>query len=161
MANELEQRLSFLGDKLSRGQLKLAVMESCTGGLLATAISATPGCSDYFLGGIVSYATESKLRFGVPQATVSEHGVVSEQTAREMAQAVRRCFDVNIGVGVTGVAGPKEQDGMPVGCVFIAVGCGDKTDVRRFDFAGNPDVVKEKTVAAAIDLVIEQLSGDF
>ena len=142
-------------DLIERG-LTLAVMESCTGGMLATGITCTPGCGEYFLGGIVSYATESKLRFGVDDAVVQEHGVVSAETASEMARAAVRELKADIGIGVTGAAGPEPQDEMPVGCVFIAVTFGGRVRHRRFDFAGEePDEVKRRAVFAAVGMLGE------
>ncbi|MGH2505278.1 MAG: competence/damage-inducible protein A, partial [Ktedonobacterales bacterium] len=98
---------------LARRGETLAVMESCTGGLLASMITDTPGSSAVFLGGIVSYATQVKEQFGVSAETVRTYGVVSVETARAMALAARERLGASVGVGVTGVAGQDAQDGKP------------------------------------------------
>lgn len=103
-----------------RGEF-LATMESCTGGLLASLITDTPGGSSAFRGGIVSYATDIKAQYGVPQEILDAHGAVSPETARAMAQAIRGQLKASVGVGITGVAGPEEQEGKPVGQLHIAV----------------------------------------
>src|SRR5688500_16900794 len=91
---------------LREGRITVAVMESCTGGLLASVLTKVPHCGDYFLGGIVAYATEAKEAFGIDGETIREFGVVSGETAEAMADAVRTKFGSGIGIGITGVAGP-------------------------------------------------------
>ena len=151
-----------VGDLLQQGELTIAVMESCTGGLLSAAISSTPGCGDYFLGGITSYATEIKVWAGVREETIQTYGVVSAETALEMAQVVRTRFQSDIGIGITGVAGPKPQDGVEPGIVYIAVdGSRQFPPVsRQLSFPGaDPDTVKEQTVVALIDWLGELVAG--
>jgi nicotinamide-nucleotide amidase len=111
----------IVGDMLRQRNLTLAVMESCTGGLLASTITDVPGSSDYFRGGLVAYSAEAKAGFGVDRALLAEHGMVSPETAVAMAQAARRTLGADIGAGVTGVAGPSEIEGKPVGTVHIAI----------------------------------------
>jgi nicotinamide-nucleotide amidase len=112
---------SVVGRMLKEQGLKLAVMESLTGGLLASTITDVAGSSEYFVGGIVSYSTELKAQMGVPREILEQYGAVSEQTARAMAHAVRQQLRTDIGLGITGVAGPDLQEGKPVGTVHIAV----------------------------------------
>ena len=112
---------SVIGKMLFERGLKLATMESCTGGLLASAITDVPGASRYFQGGLVSYQTEMKVEWGVDQSVVDEFGVISPECAREMARAVRAQLDATVGIGITGVAGPDEQEGKPVGTVHVAI----------------------------------------
>jgi nicotinamide-nucleotide amidase len=112
---------SVVGRMLKEQGLTLAVMESLTGGLLASTITDVAGSSEYFIGGIVSYSTELKAQMGVPREILEQHGAVSEQTARAMAHAVRQQLRAEIGLGITGVAGPDLQEGKPVGTVHIAV----------------------------------------
>jgi len=116
--------------------LSLAVMESCTGGLLASTITDVPGSSDYFKGGVVAYSAEVKAGFGVDRALLAEHGTVSPETASAMARAARRTLGADIGAGVTGVAGPSETEGKPVGTVHIAIHSdrGDISVSARFPF---------------------------
>lgn len=149
-----------VGELLLRRRETIAIMESCTGGLLSSVISSTPGCGAYYLGGITSYATKIKIWAGVSEHTIDRHGVVSAETAIEMAQVIRSRFDAGIGIGVTGVAGPNEQDGVEPGIVFVGVdGGGAPAEARRFVFLGEePDSVKARTVEAIIGWLQERLS---
>jgi nicotinamide-nucleotide amidase len=112
---------SVLGGILLDKGWTLGAMESCTGGLFASTITDVAGSSDYFRGGLVSYATELKAEWGVPGDILAEHGAVSVETARAMAHAARARLGVDVAVGITGVAGPSEQEGKKVGTVHIAV----------------------------------------
>jgi PncC family amidohydrolase len=151
-----------VGKLLQRESLTLAVMESCTGGLLSAAISSTPGCGEYYLGGITSYATEIKVWAGVRQETIEVHGVISAETAVEMARVIRGRFQADIGIGITGAAGPKPQDGVHSGIVFIALDGGDvfPAEARKLDIASeDPDTVKESTVQAVVEWLGEVLAN--
>jgi nicotinamide-nucleotide amidase len=134
--------------------LTLATMESCTGGLLASTITDVPGTSDYFKGGLVAYATELKLAWGVSRETVEEHGVISAECAREMARVARERLSADVGIGVTGVAGPEEQEGKPVGTVHIALddGSGD-VRVVSYQFAQSRAMIKRRAVTTALSLL--------
>lgn len=99
----------------------LAVMESLTGGLLSSTITDHPGSSKHFMGGVVSYSSDLKVQMGVPRETIERYGVVSEETARAMARAIREQFHADYGLGITGVAGPEKQEDKPVGTVYIAI----------------------------------------
>src|ERR1700737_5621243 len=111
-----------VGERLRREQRSLAVAESCTGGLLGSAVTDVPGSSAYFLGGVISYADRVKVdQLGVPEATLRQYGAVSEQTAAAMAGGVRRLLHADIGVSVTGVAGPDAEGSKAVGLTFIGV----------------------------------------
>ena len=112
---------SVIGEMMRACGVTLATMESCTGGLLASTLTDVPGASDYFRGGLVSYQTELKVEWGVPQSIIDEHGVISAECARAMAQAARERLEASIGIGVTCVAGPDEQEGKPVGTVHIGI----------------------------------------
>ena len=96
-------------------------MESATGGLLASTLTDAAGASDYFLGGLITYATQQKISAGVPAETIEEFGVVSSETAEAMAAAARGRMGSDYGVGVTGALGPDPADGEPPGTVFVAV----------------------------------------
>ncbi|HEX9036527.1 MAG TPA: competence/damage-inducible protein A [Ktedonobacterales bacterium] len=137
---------------IERG-LTLATMESCTGGLLASLITDVPGSSAAFRGGIVSYATDVKESEGVPAEILAEHGAVSVETARAMAQAARSRLGASVGVGVTGVAGPDEQEGKPVGEVHIAV-AGDwgVRDTSQM-FSGGREAIKSRAAYTALNLL--------
>jgi nicotinamide-nucleotide amidase len=111
----------IIGAYLDEGELTLATMESMTGGLIASALTDVHASSAHFLGGIVSYGTLLKERMGVPRNVLEQHGVISEETAKAMAHAVREFLQVEIGLGITGVAGPDKQEDQPVGTVHIAI----------------------------------------
>jgi nicotinamide-nucleotide amidase len=137
--------------------LTLSTMESCTGGLLASALTDPPGASSGFKGGLVTYWTEAKEEFGVPAQTVERYGVVSDETALAMAKAVRERFGTDLGVGVTGVAGPAPEDGRPVGEVHIGLDAGPFTDVLRFNFPQRREAVKRRAVTNALQLIRRSL----
>jgi len=111
----------IVGEMLRQRNLTLAVMESCTGGLLASTITDVPGSSDYFRGGLVAYSADAKAGFGVDRALLAKHGTVSPEVAAAMAQAARITLGADIGAGVTGVAGPSEIEGKAAGTVHIAI----------------------------------------
>ncbi len=133
--------------------LTLASMESCTGGLLASLITDVPGSSAAFLGGLVSYATEIKAEWGVPEAILAEHGAVSAETALAMAQAARDRLHADVGVGITGVAGPDEQEGKPVGTVHIAVATPTATRHTEQHFRGARAEIKWRAAITALNLL--------
>jgi nicotinamide-nucleotide amidase len=112
-----------LGDALRELDVTLSIAESCTGGLLAAAVTEVPGASDYFEAGMVTYAYGAKRRLlGVSREALDEHGAVSEPVARAMARAVRDTADVDWGVATTGVAGPTGGDEeTPVGTAYVGV----------------------------------------
>jgi len=131
----------------------LATMESCTGGLLASTLTDVPGSSAAFLGGLVAYATELKVQWGVPNEVISEHGVISIETARAMAQAIRERQSADIGIGVTGVAGPTQQEEKPIGTVHIAVAGRERiSDTSQF-FRGARAEIKWRAALTAINLL--------
>ncbi|MEA1959091.1 MAG: nicotinamide-nucleotide amidohydrolase family protein, partial [Chloroflexota bacterium] len=109
------------GALLNDRGLTLATMESCTGGLLADTITDVPGSSEYFRGGFVTYTNEAKIASGVDAGLIERYGAVSREVAADMARAVRKRLRSDIGIGVTGVAGPTGTEGKPVGTVFIIV----------------------------------------
>ena len=111
-------------------------MESCTGGLLAHSITQVPGSSNYFRGGIVAYSDDMKVNFGVGSSVVREYGAVSPQVAQDMARAVKHLLGADIGVGITGVAGPEELEGNPVGTVHV--GLAHNGNLRHFSYLYPP-----------------------
>jgi PncC family amidohydrolase len=148
------------GDILVERGLTLAAMESCTGGLFADTITNVPGSSRYFRGSIVSYATEVKELMGVDPAVVAKHGVISGETAIAMAHAVRHRLEADVGVGITGVAGPDPQDGKPVGEVHIAVIIGEgEPAVISYTMPQAREQVKRRAVTQAINLLRRALSA--
>jgi len=146
---------SVIGELLVERGLTLAVMESCTGGLLSDVITNVPGSSRYFRGGIVAYATEIKEAMGVDPAVIAAHGVVSAETAAAMAAAVRERLGADIGIGVTGVAGPEPQDGVPVGQVYVGLDGGDRLPAQAlsFEFNQSREAIKRRAVTQTIALL--------
>lgn len=112
---------SVVGKLLQAHHQSLAVMESLTGGLLSSTITDVEGSSNYFIGGIVAYSNTLKEQIGVPPQVIAHHGAVSEATARAMAHAIRQHLAADIGLSITGVAGPDTLEGKPVGTVYIAI----------------------------------------
>lgn len=144
-----------VGDLLRAGALRIATAESCTGGLLASRLTDVPGSSDYVDRGVVCYSNRAKTELlGVPEALISEHGAVSEPVALAMAASVRERAGVEIGVAITGVAGPGGgTDAKPVGTVFVAVARGEEARVSRHQFIGPRALIKFHASQAALDLV--------
>jgi nicotinamide-nucleotide amidase len=134
--------------------LTLATMESCTGGLLASAITDMPGSSSYFRGGLVSYATETKIAWGVPREVLEEHGVISAECAIAMARAARQRIGADVGVGITGVAGPDPQDDKPPGTVHIGMS-DDLHEAQSISYqlAQGREAVKRRAVTTALTLL--------
>ena len=120
-------------DALKKKKLTLSIAESCTGGLISKQITDIPGASAVYMGGVCTYSNSSKVRLlGVSQQELEEYGAVSRQTAQGMAQGVRRLFATDVGVSVTGIAGPdSDATDKPVGLVYISVSFGENTRVLK------------------------------
>jgi nicotinamide-nucleotide amidase len=152
---------SVVGDLLRASGATLTAAESCTGGLFSQRITSVAGSSDYFLGGAVTYSNELKTKLvRVPVALIAEHGAVSEPVARAMAEGVRRNFESDWGVAITGVAGPGGgTPEKPVGTVHIAVaGPRDgEVDHRRLRFPGDRDRVRQFSAQVALEMLRRRL----
>ncbi len=139
--------------------LSIAIAESCTGGLIGDKITNVSGSSSIFNGGIVSYSNESKIKvLGVKKQCIQSNGAVSEDTAMEMADNIRRKFFSDIGLSVTGIAGPGGgTNDRPIGLVFI--GISNKNGVKAFkmNFGKNRINNKERTCQAALDILRKEL----
>lgn len=133
----------------------VAVAESCTGGLLSQRLTATPGSSSYFLGGVVCYSNPLKISLaGVPAATLEEHGAVSKQVAKALGEGIRRRADSVIGAGITGIAGPGGgTPEKPVGLVFIGLSDARGTTVREFRFPGNRERIRYWASQMALEMI--------
>ena len=131
--------------------------ESCTGGMLGSAITSVPGSGRYFLGGVVTYSNESKEDLiNVPKQIMVKNGAVSEETAIHMAKGVRDLFGSDFSVSITGIAGPDGgTETKPVGLVWIGISTKDETFARKFNFRGNREDVRIKAVDAAIKLLLD------
>lgn len=158
---DAERLAAVAGEALRTRGFDLAVAESCTGGLLAGALTAIPGSSDYVKGGIVSYANEVKEQLvGVASSLIQQHGAVSEPVARAMAEGVRDRMRAAVGIGVTGIAGPGGGSAeKPVGLVYVAVATPGGTRIRRDVWPGSRAEVREAGVRAALELLVESLAG--
>ena len=139
---------------LLRGR-RLAVGESCTGGLVAARITAVPGASEVFVGGVVAYADGVKRELlDVPAATLETHGAVSEETVRAMADGVQRRFDAGAAIAVTGIAGPGGgTPEKPVGTVWLAARLGADARTVKRTFPGNRGEIRARAAQAALDLL--------
>jgi competence/damage-inducible protein CinA-like protein len=147
-----------VGAMLRERGLTLATMESCTGGLLASTITDIPGSSDYYKGGLVSYATEMKIAWGVEREVIAEHGVISAECAQSMARAARERLGADTGIGVTGVAGPDQQENKAVGTVHVAVALGEKPPrTTSYAMPQGREAVKRRAVTTALALLRRML----
>jgi PncC family amidohydrolase len=140
---------------LSR-QLVAATAESLTGGGLGDLLSAAPGSSDTYLGGVVSYATPVKQKLlGVTDRTVQEHGVVSAECAGEMAAGVRALLGADYGVSTTGVAGPTRQEDKPVGLVYGGVAGPNGVRTRELHLSGDRAQIRAQACLEAVSALME------
>lgn len=137
----------------------LVTAESLTGGGIGAAITAVPGSSASYKGGIISYTNEVKHNIlGVKTETLSEFGAVSAQTAAEMAAGARKLLSADVAVSVTGLAGPgADEFGNPVGTVFIGYSDQGKTTTAEYHFTGDRDSVRTQTIQAALELILRNL----
>jgi nicotinamide-nucleotide amidase len=154
-AEEVIKRLA------ARGQT-IAVAESLTGGMFAAALTAVPGASAVFRGGVVSYATDLKASLlGVPAALLDAHGAVHPAVASAMAEGARQRMTATVGAATTGVAGPDPQDGQPVGTVFIAVSSASGgTTVRSLALSGDRRQIRQATVDRLLGLLVSMLRDE-
>jgi PncC family amidohydrolase len=140
---------------------RIATVESCTGGLVGHLITETPGSSAYYVGGFVTYSDESKQAMvGVPADVLTAHGAVSAQAAIAMAAGGRDRTGAEIGVSVSGIAGPDGgSQAKPVGLTYVAVVDADGTVVRRYLWAGSRAENKRSSAQAALELVLERIQA--
>lgn len=155
----LAQRLQALA--LTRA-VTVGTAESCTGGLVGHTLTAVAGSSEYYLGGVVSYGNELKVRLlGVPESTLEGHGAVSAQVAVAMAEGAREQLGCDYAVSVTGVAGPGGGTvAKPVGLTSVAVAGPSGQEVRRHLWQGDRAANKEQSAAAALELLLACIEAD-
>lgn len=141
-------------------KLKVAVAESCTGGLLGARLTAVPGSSDVFVGGVIAYANAVKVReLGVSERDLEEHGAVSEPVVRQMALGAQRKFGVDIALAITGVAGPDGGTAdKPVGLVWICATIGDRVEPRKVQSWGDRQEIRYRAAQAAMELARRMLA---
>lgn len=150
---------SVTGALLLRAGWRLAVAESCTGGLIAEKMTSLAGSSAYFLGGVVAYANDLKISFlDVPEHLLLETGAVSRETAEAMASGIRARTGADIGLSVTGIAGPSGgSPDKPVGTVHIGIATAEGTWATHFRFSGDRQQIREMTAQTGLDLVRKYL----
>jgi len=172
LANKIEARLGqhvfsregesleqVVGELLVEKGLRLALAESCTGGLMAKRVTDVPGSSRYFLSGVVAYSNEAKIDLlGVPSGLIQAHGAVSPEVAEAMAWGVKQRTGADIGVAVTGIAGPEGgTPEKPVGLVYIGLATADQVEHRKLQIPGDRERVRELTAQIALDWVRRQV----
>ncbi|HQA06452.1 MAG TPA: competence/damage-inducible protein A [Syntrophomonadaceae bacterium] len=150
---------AVVGKLLDNRNRSLAVAESCTGGFLGKMITDIPGSSKYFWGGVITYSNQAKENLlGVRSATLQEYGAVSRETALEMAWGVKRLAGTDIGISITGIAGPEGgSEEKPVGLVYIALVGDNLEQVREMHFVGNRNGIRTLSAKSALDLLRLQL----
>ena len=150
-----------IGRILRERRMKIAVAESCTGGLIANRITNIQGASDYFDMGFVTYSNDSKeLYLFVPEGVIAEKGAVSSEVAKEMAEGVKETTEADVALSVTGVAGPGGgTPEKPIGTVYVGLASKDGTVVRKFLFSGDRLSIKEQTSEEALKMVLDYLEG--
>ena len=147
--------------ELRRRGATLATAESLTGGRLAALVTGVPGASRSYRGGVVAYATDVKQQvLGVPAELVDRHGVVSAECARAMAEGVRAALGATYAVSTTGVAGPDQQEGKPVGTVYVGVAGPDGGGVTALELVGDRQAVQERTCREAVSALGDKLRGE-
>ena len=151
----------YIADQMHERRTTLAVMESCTGGLLASTLTDVPGASGYFLGGYIPYSAQQKLDLGVPADVIREFGVVSQETAKAMAESARREAGADFGIGITGVAGPDPEGDVAPGTVHVAVATPDgESHVLSMSMNQGRQAVKRRAVTTALLLLRRALLGE-
>jgi PncC family amidohydrolase len=140
--------------------LTLSVAESCTGGLISHLLTILPGASTFFNGGVVTYSIDFKERFlGISSEIISSHGVVSEETAREMAERIRIIAKTDYSLSTTGNLGPDVLEGKEKGLVYIAVSREGSTFSREMRLRGDREENKEEAALSALKFLIETVEG--
>jgi nicotinamide-nucleotide amidase len=150
-----------VGEALLARGWRIATAESCTAGLLSKRLTDVPGSSRYFDRGFVSYTNDAKVELlGVSEGDLVAHGAVSAPVAEQMARGARHRAGVDLGVAITGVAGPEGgSEEKPVGTVFVALSSSEGESVRRFQFTGTRATIRERAVQVALDLTRRRLLG--
>jgi len=166
MKNSLEQKTTQLGKQLLANDQMIATAESCTGGLVAAAITSVAGSSSWFDRGFVTYSNEAKQEMlGVQADTLDEFGAVSEETAREMAAGALLLSYAQLSVSITGIAGPDGgTDDKPVGTIWFAWsiktgGFEIETQTKKESFSGDRDSIRQQAVVTALEGLLDLAKG--
>ena len=160
MDDDLRNLAATVGQLLRDRGSTLSVAESCTGGLILSLLTDIAGSSDYLEGGLVTYSNEAKEQhLGVRHETLERHGAVSAETVQEMARGVRRAMRTDVGLAVTGIAGPGGGTAeKPVGLVFVGLATPEGERCERHVWNGDRLTNKQLTARAALQLLIDHLS---
>jgi PncC family amidohydrolase len=154
---------AHIGTMLRRHGWTLATAESCTGGLLGHRITNSPGSSDYYLGGVVAYANTAKVKLlGIDPGSLEREGAVSESVARQMARGVRRLLDADVGIAITGIAGPTgATEEKPLGLTYLALAAPTSERCERrvwpHDRLGNKEAATQRALEMVLELLQEKL----
>jgi PncC family amidohydrolase len=141
--------------------LTLSVAESCTGGLISHVLTALPGASRFFEAGVIVYSAAAKRRIlGIPGAVLEAHGVISEETARQMAERVRSLTGTSLSVSTTGNLGPDLLEDRPRGLVYVAVSTAQETFSRKLMLKGSRAEVNRRAVRAALSFLADVAGHD-
>lgn len=161
MADDLGSLETRLGEILRKNKLTISVAESCTGGLISHRITNISGSSDYFEQGVITYSNKSKMQLlNVPKLILESFGAVSAETVKAMAEGVRTISKSDLGLAVTGIAGPTGGTGQkPVGLVFIGLSSKKPTQVKEFRFSGSREMIKNEASTEALKMVLLHFDG--
>jgi PncC family amidohydrolase len=141
--------------------LTLSLAESCTAGLISHYLTTVPGASRIYAAGVVTYSADAKKRIlGIPQKVIDAHGIVSEQTAKQMARRVRSLTKTDVSVSTTGNLGPDVIENKPRGLVYVAVSTKKRTVTKKLMLKGTRGQIKEIAVIAALSFLLEVIAHD-
>ena len=162
MQQLLTQKATKIVTLLNKNSLTVATAESCTGGLVSSLITSVSGSSSVFGLGVCSYAAEAKVdTLGVKSETIEKFGTVSEFTAKEMADGIRKISKADFGLSVTGVAGPNSTENKPVGLVYIALSAKNETIFKKLDIENNGrDFIRNSAADKLFDLLLDYLNRE-
>jgi nicotinamide-nucleotide amidase len=157
--HDQENMEMVVGSLLRNARMTVAMAESCTGGLISHKITTIPGSSDYFLGGVTAYSNSMKTRYlNVDQVLIQAHGAVSEEVAKAMAEGIRSATGADIGLSVTGIAGPDGGTSeKPVGTVFFGFVTSEHSLALQFSFSGSREQIQEITAFTGLNLIRKYL----
>jgi PncC family amidohydrolase len=161
MADEISRVAQSVHELFRARGITLSVAESCTGGFISSALTALPGASAFFRAGVTAYSAETKKGLlGVPEDTISRHGMVSEAVAREMAERMRVLAGTDYSVSTTGNLGPDVLEGKERGLIFVSASREGKTVCRELRLEGGREAVREKAALSAMGFLIELVEQD-
>ncbi len=161
MNTEIFRKAEELVELLKAKNLKIATAESCTGGMVSSYITAVSGASQVFEMGLVTYSNRIKSqKLGVKVETLEKLGAVSRETAAQMAENVRKTADSDIGLSVTGVAGPSGQDGYNAGVVFIGISDKSNTEVKKLEIEPRDrNFVRESATLILLETALSRINN--